>query len=327
MQQRYWVIMPDHGPSQMCSSLRANRFSLTAIYIVLSIIGVMSLQGCSPSDESRLSHYRSGGSFFGGGPAVSPNGSFVVFSSPRTGNGDLYRVKIDGTSLVRLTSSPDYECDPQYSPDGRSIVFVREIGRQGDVWIMKSDGSDQRPLTANSDDEGGPRFGSNRLVVFWRTETALKFNLGSSKAREVWLIDVETRGETRVTNNEVEDVFPDASPDGKCISFTRGGQTWIYDRSTSVATIVGDGSDGTFSPDSRQVAVVAGLYGRRIDVMKIDGSGRRAIYSRGTTVSHPAYLPDGTGVLFLEQPTGRGVGNVILVNLENLAARTIVDTR
>jgi Tol biopolymer transport system component len=304
-----------------------SRSHLETACICLSILGAMALPGCSSGDESRLRHYRSGGSFFGGGPAISPDGNFVVFASPRTGNGDIYRVKIDGTDLMRLTSSPDYECDPHFSPDGLSIAFVREIGRQGDIWLMKSDGSDQRQLTTNAGDEGGPKFASNQFVTFWRTDTALKREVGSSNAREVLFIDIKTGVETRVTNNKIEDVCPDASPDGKYLSFTRGEQTWIYDRTTSVEKRIGEGSDGTFSPDSRQVAVVAGKFGRRIDVMNIDGTERRAIYSKNTTVSRPAYLPDGTGVLFLEEPAGRGVGNVLFVNLENLAVRTVVDTR
>ena len=106
--------------------------------IVSLILGMTFLQGCSQTDRSRLKHYQNGGSFFGGGPAVSPDGDFVIFASPRTGNGDLYQAKIDGTNLARLTSNEDYECDAHYSPDGSSIVFVREIKSQGDIWIMKS---------------------------------------------------------------------------------------------------------------------------------------------------------------------------------------------
>jgi Tol biopolymer transport system component len=226
-----------------------------------------------------------------------------------------------------LTSTPDYDCDPHHSPDGRSIVFIRENADQGDIWIMKSDGSDQRLLTASAGDKGGPKFVSNQLVVFWRTDLELASEVGVSNAREVRLIDVNTGVETAVTNNNVEDVFPDASPDGKYIGFTRGDGTWIFDRATTETRRVGEGSEGTFSPDAQQIAVVAGEYGREIDVMNIDGSGRRTIYSRNTTLSRPAYLPDGRGVLFLEAPTGRGLGNIILVNLEDLAARTVVDTR
>jgi Tol biopolymer transport system component len=307
--------------------MQCNRALLGTACICFSILCAMACRGCSASDGSRTRHYESGGSFFGGGPAVSPDGNLIVFSSPRTGNGDIYRVKIDGTSSMRLTSSPDCECDPHFSPDGLSIVFVREVGGQGDIWVMNSDGSNQRQLTASAGDKGGPRYASNQFVVFWRTDTALKVDVGSSNAREVWSIDIKTGVETRVTNNRIEDVFPDASPDGKYLSFTRVEHTWIYDRTTSLEREVGEGSDGTFSPDSRQMAVVAGKHGRRIDIMNIDGTERRTIYSKGTTVSHATYLPDGTGVLFLEEPAGRGVGNVLLVNIENLAARTVVDTR
>ena len=149
----------------------------------------------------------------------------------------------------------------------------------------------QRPLTVGAGDEGGPRFASGQLVVFWRTEPELNVEVGSSNAREVWLINVTTGVESRVTSNKVEDVFPDASPCGKYFSFTKR-RDWIHaDRVTSKTTKVGEGSDGTFSPDGKQIAVVAGKFGRRIDTMNIDGSGRQTIYSRNTTVSHPALSP------------------------------------
>ena len=60
-------------------------------------------------------------------------------------------------------------------------------------------------------------------------------------------------------------------------------------------------------------------FGRQIDVIGIDGAGRKTIYSRNTTVSHPAFLPDGKGVLFLEEPKARGIGNVLMVKLADLS--------
>ena len=88
--------------------------------------------GCS--EGTRIAHYRAGGAYFGGAPAPSPDGNAIVYSSPRSGNGDLYRVSIDGTSTVQLTSNADYEGEAAYSLDGKQIVFIRE----GDlVWLKK----------------------------------------------------------------------------------------------------------------------------------------------------------------------------------------------
>jgi Tol biopolymer transport system component len=307
--------------------MNSTKILLLIKHTILALIVLIFSLGCQGSNESRLSHYKSGGSFFGGGPAISPGGDFLAYSTPRTGNGDIYQVKLDGINSVRLTSSPLYDCDPHYALDGSSIVFVREIGGQGDLWLMKSDGSGQSPLTTNTEDEGGPKFASNNSVVFWRTVADLKSAVGTSRARELWLIDFKTGIETRITDNTVEDVFPEVSPDGKYIAYTRDSQIWIRDLVTSVERNLGAGSDGTFSPDGLHLGVVAGRFGRQIDVINLDGSGRRTIYSKNKPVSHPAYLPDGTGVLFLEEPKAEGVGNLLLVDLKNLSVRTIVDTR
>src|SRR6266852_3937728 len=40
----------------------------------------------------RMERYSAGGSFIGGCPSISPDGSVIVYSSPRTGNGDIYKV-------------------------------------------------------------------------------------------------------------------------------------------------------------------------------------------------------------------------------------------
>jgi Tol biopolymer transport system component len=307
--------------------MKCNNPQRLTVHCALVTVSAIFSIGCSGGNSSRLSHYQSGGSFFGGGPSISSDGAWVLFASPRTGNGDIYQVRIDGTGLIRLTTNTEYECDAHWSPDGRAIAYVREVEGQGDIWIMSADGSDQKPLTTKAGDEGGPRFASDNSAVFWRTDPKLESEVGGIDAREVWLIDINTRRETRVTENKVEDVFPDSSSDGKYLSFTRSSRTWIYDRTASVEREIGDGSYSTFSPDGRRLAAVTGQYGRNIDVLNVDGSERRTIYSKNTTVSHPAFLPDGSGVLFLEEPEGRGVGKIRLTELKDGSTRTIIETQ
>lgn len=310
-----------------------NRSLSTMHLLALASLIEVTLLGCWPGkatwlgDETRLQHYRDGGSFFGGGPAVSPDGEIVAFATPKSGNGDIYRVKIDGTDLSRLTTSADYECDPDFSPDGKSIVFVRESKGQGDIWIMNSDGTDQRRLTTTAGDKDTPKFVSNEQVIFCWTDPKLKSNVGVRKAHEIWLLDIATGVASRITNNQIGDFFPNASRDGKYFSFSRDDGIWIYDRLSSSERNIGEGSNGAFSPDGQSVAVIAGEFGRQVDIVKIEGAERSTIYSKNTTVSHPVYLPDGKGVLFLESPYGDGVGNLLWVELETLSVHAVVNTK
>ncbi len=48
----------------------------------------------------------------------------IVFSSTRTGNGDIFAMDADGGGLIQLTGSPGSDKVPSWSPDGNRIVFV-----------------------------------------------------------------------------------------------------------------------------------------------------------------------------------------------------------
>ena len=59
-------------------------------------------------------------------PAWAPDGSFIVFTSDRTGSADLFLVKPDGTGLDQLTSDPAYDDQAAFSPDGALIITASE---------------------------------------------------------------------------------------------------------------------------------------------------------------------------------------------------------
>ena len=55
-----------------------------------------------------------------------PDGQFIVFSSDRDGanNRELYRMRLDGTDVVRLTNDLAQDQFPAYSLDGAQIAFA-----------------------------------------------------------------------------------------------------------------------------------------------------------------------------------------------------------
>ena len=60
--------------------------------------------------------------------ACSPDGLWVVFASDRDGNREIYVIRIDGTSLRRLTNHPAMDINPEWSPDGTRIAFESDAG-------------------------------------------------------------------------------------------------------------------------------------------------------------------------------------------------------
>lgn len=62
---------------------------------------------------------------------VSPNGANLVFSSKRTGQGNLWTVSADGTGETQLTYFSDGKTkavNPLWSPDNRRVAFVEVVG-------------------------------------------------------------------------------------------------------------------------------------------------------------------------------------------------------
>ena len=72
---------------------------------------------------------------------VSPDGSRIVFTSGRTGNGDLYLYDLELGSLKRLTSSEDTDFFPRWSPGGSDIVYTTGGKQSHDIHIIRKAGT------------------------------------------------------------------------------------------------------------------------------------------------------------------------------------------
>jgi len=64
-------------------------------------------------------------------PAFSPDGQWLAFAN--FANNSIYKIKLNGDSLTKLTFNGDKDQSPAWSPDGEWILYVRPIG--GDAGI------------------------------------------------------------------------------------------------------------------------------------------------------------------------------------------------
>jgi Tol biopolymer transport system component len=72
---------------------------------------------------------------------VSPDGNRIVFTSGRTGNGDLYLYDLVQGTLRRLTSSGETDFFPRWSPDGSDIVYTTGGKQAHDIHIIRNAGT------------------------------------------------------------------------------------------------------------------------------------------------------------------------------------------
>jgi serine/threonine protein kinase len=73
----------------------------------------------------------------------SPDGSFVAYSSDRSGKFDIWVQPVSGGDPVQITKGPGQNWQPDWSPDGKYIVYRSEDG-DGGLFVVPAFGGDGR---------------------------------------------------------------------------------------------------------------------------------------------------------------------------------------
>ena len=79
-------------------------------------------------------------------PVVSADGRYIVFVTWRDGKRNLWRINIDGSNPVRLTSGLA-DAFPSISPDGRWVVYTAQEGVKPTLWKVSIDGGTPSPVS------------------------------------------------------------------------------------------------------------------------------------------------------------------------------------
>lgn len=113
-------------------------------------------------------------------PAVSPDGSRIVFVSMRDGNPEIFMMNTDGSEWRRLTTDPHTDGHPVFTADGQAILFhsARAAGRQ-QIYSMNVDGTGLRALTADSS--------SSHPTISPDGQT-IAFTSGRNRDYDIWLM-------------------------------------------------------------------------------------------------------------------------------------------
>ena len=99
-------------------------------------------------------------------PALSRDGTLVVYASDRAGDGqlDLWLQRTAGGQPIRLTEDAADDRTPDFSPDGSLIAFRSDRGKGG-IYVLPTLGGDAR-LVAEAG--RGPRFSPDGgRIAFW----------------------------------------------------------------------------------------------------------------------------------------------------------------
>ena len=175
---------------------------------------------------------------------ISPDGRWVVFTSERSGNPDLYVLDLEGDAGPRpLVESPALEDAAAISPDGRRLLFVSTRDGNADIFVTPfrpwnpSATGEPRNLTRHAAGDYNPAFSPDgtRILFSSSRDAAVATSTTPSlpphyQASEVYVMQADGTDVRRLTHHESWDGAPAWTPDGQAVIFysQRDGDPRIY---------------------------------------------------------------------------------------------------
>jgi len=205
---------------------------------------------------------------------LSPDGTRIALVTGRIGfDEEIYVVKLDGAGLFNLTQNPNSDWHPLWSPDGRRIGFVSDRDGNWEIYVVNADGSGLINLTQSAADEQHFTWSPDGRYV----AVALH---PEGRDDELYLAKTDGSGMRNLTQNAGDARF--------C--------AWTVDDRCELA----------WSPEARELAVVASLDGRE-EIYLVDvesGEWTNLTQTPRADESYPAWSPDGRYMAFVSNRDG-----------------------
>ena len=155
--------------------------------------------------------------------SITSDGKKILFGRQIDGKMDLWVMDIDGKNERQVTFTEEWqEGGAFFMPDNETILYrawkIADQGKRGmpmTIFTIKDDGTDFKQITHDPGTNWAPYPAPDgKHFVFVRILPPHNF--------EIFLMNMETGEQTRLTYNDAFDGFPAISPDGKTLSFSSG---------------------------------------------------------------------------------------------------------
>ena len=275
-------------------------------------------------------------------PVWSPDGRRIAFLRITEGTQDIWAVNRDGDDLRRITLDPEGERALAWGPFGRRIAFLSDRSGHQDVFVVDVESGTVEQITS----ETNP-WDEFRWAPVWSPgggAIAYVSNRSERWADDVWLAELETGVNRKLTAGLHVMSTPIWSPDGRLIAFNavRESEFWYGDQSdiylVTVATgdverldmntHVSDGNGGVrmaWAPDSPSIFFRYQWEGDsnlwRVGVE--GGVATKLTYEEGSFRNF-SISGDGSAIVYVRSTPIRG-GEVHVVRLEGGAPARLTD--
>ena len=257
-----------------------------------------------------------------GNPAWSPDGKRIAywsFDPP----GDIHVRNADGSNMVAVTTTPEFEFWPRWSPDGRQLVISRVIGDRIAVVKINADGTgDATTLTPEGVDDFVPDWGrrsssTSRCTPGIRLEVSpTVVPIGLSRTRQL-------TATARLTSGDVLDHPP--------VAWSSSNEAVATVTQTGLVTAVGLGQVEVRAAFGDAVALAQinvvdlvlrnaivyateefGAGVSQLVIVRPDGSGRARLTTDGRIYLSPDISPDGRRIAVASATPFGGAGIFVM---------------
>jgi eukaryotic-like serine/threonine-protein kinase len=197
--------------------------------------------------------------------SLSPNEQELAFVAVQQGQYDLWRLKLDGGTLQRITNDAAYEQYPLWLSD-RQVIY--NTVREGKRTVAVIDAAGGLPTTMPTGDH------QTQLADYAAaSQTLLCYEQRDES--DIYAVRLDTSAEQQVSSELGAEFWGSASPNGQSLLYqSLSGERFIWQPARStifikplaggpLTRVTTDGSEAQWSPNGAQVAFLRSVGGQR----------------------------------------------------------------
>jgi Tol biopolymer transport system component len=252
--------------------------------------------------------------------ATAPAGKVIFSSFDNAKASDIYSINPDGSGLKNLTNTPgESEQWPTFSRDGSEIVFRRGLDpvSQMELYTMDANGARVTRVTNDGFAEESPAWTPDgKQIVFSANANDPDPNCLYPPCNwDIFIMRADGTHVRQLTFGPDGELFPQVSPDGRKILFTRFvglGDSAIYIMNIDGTGVTRIGTppallagNGHWSPDGTRIAIADNscLQCPASDIwtMNPDGSALVRVTSNNQNELPGGWSPDGRWIVLTQR--------------------------